>query len=336
MVVEEGSVKFNAEVLDIVSREMGSFYNNKMKVNRDLTIALLKVLKPEKVGLPLAGTGVRALRIHKELNVKNIFVNDVKKDFKKEFENNIKLNNFDKKCFTIENTEANLFLRRNRPFDYVDIDPFGSPNPFLDSAIYSLTNNSVLGVTATDTAALAGTYPKACLRKYFSIPIKDECKHEWGLRILIRKVQLIASQYDKALIPLLSYSKDHHIKVFFKCLKKRSVVDDLLKQHNFINNKGPFYTGPLHDPVVKKLDAEGEAGKLLDFIKEEVDFNQVGFYDLHELSSELKIPHIPRTDKVLEILKEKGFKSCKTHISKTGIKSEINKEELKKIILQLS
>ena len=44
--------------------------------------------------------------------------------------------------------------------------------------------------------------------------------HEIGLRILIRRVQLAGSVYDKALIPILSYSKEHYMRVFFKCEKR--------------------------------------------------------------------------------------------------------------------
>ena len=38
-------------------------------------------------------------------------------------------------------------------FDYIDIDPFGSPNPFLAAAIGRITRNGIVAVTATDTAS---------------------------------------------------------------------------------------------------------------------------------------------------------------------------------------
>ena len=37
---------------------------------------------------------------------------------------------------------------------WIDIDPFGSPVPFLDTAIQALARRGVLEVSATDTAAL--------------------------------------------------------------------------------------------------------------------------------------------------------------------------------------
>lgn len=35
-------------------------------------------------------------------------------------------------------------------FDIVDIDPYGHPTPFFNSAISALSNYGMLGITATD------------------------------------------------------------------------------------------------------------------------------------------------------------------------------------------
>src|SRR5439155_281654 len=51
-------------------------------------------------------------------------------------------------------------------YDFVDIDPFGPPTPFLGALFEEIKNGSGLGVTATDTSVLSGTYPAACLRRY--------------------------------------------------------------------------------------------------------------------------------------------------------------------------
>jgi len=123
------------------------------------------------------------------------------------------------KKIIIKNQDANLFLLNSTGFDYIDIDPFGTPNPFLDSAVKRISRDGILAVTSTDTAALTGTYPKATLRKYWAYSKKDEMMHETGLRILIRKIQLIAAQYDKALVPIFSYFKDHYYRIFFNSVK---------------------------------------------------------------------------------------------------------------------
>ena len=68
-------------------------------------------------------------------------------------------------------------------FDYIDVDPFGSPNPFLDAAIKRIARDGILAVTATDTAPLCGTYTNACRRKYWAVPLRNELMHEIGIRI---------------------------------------------------------------------------------------------------------------------------------------------------------
>src|SRR5690606_17379899 len=183
------------------------------------------------------------------------------------------------------NDDANYFLNSNKMFDYIDIDPFGSPNQFLDSSIRHLKKKGLLAVTATDTAALCGTYPDACKRKYWANPLRNELMHEVGLRIFIRKIQLVASQYDKALTPILSYAKDHYVRVFFKSEPGKSKVNKILNEHNFFMEKGPMWTGNLNDlEVLEKL----EKSKLILSLIDETRVNILGFFDVHVICRELK------------------------------------------------
>ena len=188
-IIEEGKATIKIPKETKISKELPVFYNPVMKFNRDITIALLNTLDEDlRISLPLAGTGVRGIRIALETKHKNIIFNDLNPVAIKIINQNLKLNKLKLK---VENKEANKFLLENKGFDYIDIDPFGSPNPFLDSAIKRLSREGILAVTATDTAPLCGTFPKACLRKYWAKPLRNELMHEIGLRILIRKVQLI-------------------------------------------------------------------------------------------------------------------------------------------------
>jgi len=227
-IINEGKAIIKIKKSDKVSKEMDVFYNPVMQLNRDITILLLQQFPPMNLCDPLAASGIRAIRFVKELKYKSIVVNDVSKRSVNSIKNNFKLNkinnftmiknsinnskikkNIDDKKIKIFNEDANLFLLNSKGFDYIDIDPFGTSNSYLDSAVKRISRNGILAVTNTDTAALAGTYPKACIRKYWSVPKRDYMMHETGLRILIRKIQLIGMQYDKALFPVFSYFKDH-------------------------------------------------------------------------------------------------------------------------------
>ena len=50
-------------------------------------------------------------------------------------------------------------------FQWIDIDPFGSPITFIDGALQALGRVGVLEVTATDTAALTGSSASSGMRR---------------------------------------------------------------------------------------------------------------------------------------------------------------------------
>ena len=224
-----------------VSKKLPVFYNPLMELNRALSIKILNALnkKDMQIALPLAGTGVRGVRFLIELKkslIKAISFNDINKEAVKIIKKNLALNSRSISQITktnnriiISNKDANLFLLESFGFDYIDIDPFGSPNIFLNNSIIRLSRDGVLAVTATDTGALSGTFSDACKRKYWATPQRNETMHENGIRILIRKVQLIGADHEKALLPIYSYSKDHYFRIFFKCEKGRHKVDEILK-----------------------------------------------------------------------------------------------------------
>ena len=250
-IINEGSIKLKIPKAEKISKEMGVFYNPAMSFNRDISVLLLNSISKNHLQIadPLAATGVRSIRFLMELgknNIRKISINDHSKDAVNMIKRNLTLNKIQyNKKIDITNKDANLFLLNSSGFDYIDIDPFGSPNYFLDAACKRLARDGILAVTATDTSALCGTFPKACIRKYWALPKKDAIMHETGLRILIRKIQLIAAQYDKALIPIFSYSKEHYMRVFLRNIKGKDKVDKTLKLHSFFNESGPMWLGNL-------------------------------------------------------------------------------------------
>lgn len=342
-IVTEHGATIAAQLPKAVSRSMGVFYNPVMKKNRDLSVLLL--LARGRMGLricdPLAGSGVRSIRFLKELPagmVKELLVNDLKEGFARSFRQNLRLSGFGKvpEGVSVREGEANTALMEGPSFDYVDIDPFGSPNPFLDAACKRVRREGVLAVTATDTAPLCGTYPKACARKYWARPRRDYLMHEWGLRILIRKCQLVAAQYDKALVPLFACSLNHYFRVFFEVQQGKKKVDEVLARHELPDGYGPLWTGPLWDAslVERMVEENGfeEHSKLLQTILEESRVEAVGFHDVHELARELKLAGPPRHDELLKRVRREGFAASRTHFSGTGLRTRMEKARLQTLI----
>jgi len=234
--------------------------------------------------------------------------------------------------FEVYNKDANLMILESNGFDFIDLDVFGSPNFMLDSSIKKLSRNGILAVTATDTSALAGTYVNACKRKYFAVPLKNELKHEIGLRILIRKVQLIGAQYEKALLPIFSYSKEHYMRVFFKCEKGKKKVDEILKKHDYYEKAGPLWLGQLWDKKLVERMHKNHKTDFLNIIKDEAKLNVIGFYDIHRLCKRYKIKQIPRFDVLIKKIKKKGYKVSKTHFTPEGLRSNISLDKLLRIM----
>lgn len=331
---------------------MEVFYNPVMASNRNLSVLLLNCLPNKEMNIadPLAGSGIRSLRFLKELKkgkIKTLFVNDAKDNFPNIFASNLKLNKISKsknnQNIVVGQEDASLFLLHHPGFDYIDIDPFGSPNPFLAAAVARISRGGILAITATDTAALTGTYPKVTLRKYWATALKNYMMHETGIRILIRKVQLQGIQFDKALVPILAYSREHYFRIYFINQKGKEKCDKIIKQHQYLLfcsdclsyqkstfNKntcecghdftfaGPLWTGDIFDKKLITLMVKNnpfpEEQKFLELLQQEADV--VGFYDLHVLAKKNhKEP--PKMETALRVLK-----GTRTHFCLTGVKTE--------------
>lgn len=340
--ITERNAKIKVPAEQKISKDLPVFYNPIMKFNRDVSILLFNVWEKEdlRVALPLAGTGIRGIRLLKETkNIDTVFFNDGNPEAIKIIEENLKLNKIKDKA-TVSNHEASRFLFSEHPFDYIDIDPFGTPNPFLDAAVKKLALQGILAVTATDTSALCGAYTNACRRKYWATPKNNHLMHETGLRILIRKVQLIALQFEKALTPIIAYSKDHYMRVFFSCKKSKTECTNILKQHGLLDKAGPLWLGPIQDQTILKkmvdfLKQHSEYADAKDFIEtlnKESQFPAPGFIDIHETCKRLKISAVPKFDNIMENIKKQGHKVAKTHLSKYGIRTDMEKEEFEQLL----
>ena len=347
--IQEGKALLNIPIEKKISKKLPIFYNPIMKLNRDISIILINThqKKELQIALPLAGTGIRGIRFLLELKknkIKHLYLNDYSEKAIELIKENLKLNKLKtktQKITTLSTKDANLFLLNSKGFDYIDIDPFGTPNQFLDSAIIRLSRNGILAVTATDTSALCGTYPNSCLRKYWATHNTNTIMHELGLRILIRKVQLIASQHEKALTPIFSYSKDHYMRVFFECEKSKQKTDKILKQHEIINNYGPLWTGQLWDQkltakILKNTQkTDKELHQFISIIAEESKINTVGFFNIHQIVKQHKLKTIPKKEALFKEISKK-YKISLTHFNPISIKSTISLRELIKTIKKLN
>ncbi|MCX8166717.1 MAG: hypothetical protein N3E37_02595 [Candidatus Micrarchaeota archaeon] len=228
----EGKVKIHVDNL---------FYNPEMKFCRNLfTLGLMSINSADLILLDgFCSTGIRGLRYLIETDkVSELYFVDVDDRVEGVLSNNIKLNETSiKKNVKIEfhNEEFNRFLRLFKSkFDFIEIDPFGSPLPYLESAIHSLNENGYLSVTATDTQVLCGSNSSACKRYYGSKSLNNFLCHELAVRILLKVIALKAIEQGKGMKPLLSISDRHYVKVLCKLVNGSKKADESLKKIGYV------------------------------------------------------------------------------------------------------
>ncbi len=334
MEVVESSAKF-AVSKGKISKKLEVFYNPVMKFNRDMSIAVLNAVPNKHMQLAdiMAASGIRSIRFLKELSkgkIESITINDASACALAYIKKNLKKNNLDNdNRIFLTQKDASLLLLESSGFDYIDIDPFGTPVPFLDAACKRIARKGILAVTATDTSALAGTFPAACKRKYSAMPCHGPEMHEYGLRILIMKCQQTGAQYDKALTPIFSYFRDHYMRVFFQCRKGKSLVDELVKQHIMYGAVGPIWTGTLWDKELLKNMRSDD--KFFGIIKKEAEIDTVGFYDIHHLCKKNHLK-IPKYHVLIEAIQKQRHAVSRTHFADTGLRTTIKEDEIIKII----
>jgi tRNA (guanine26-N2/guanine27-N2)-dimethyltransferase len=207
-----------------ISASLPVFYNPRMRLNRDISVLLLSGYLEENtvenMCEPLTGSGVRTLR----------YLNECPGDFSANMfdtnptavdtaTRNIKRLGYEKRARVVKG-DAKLLLMtesREKRFDYVDIDPFGTPAPYLNAAIQSLSPyGGLLALTATDMPVLCGAYPKVAMRRYGGFSIRAPFVHELAVRLLEALAFRIAGLNDCSMTPVAVLSTDHYVRTWVK------------------------------------------------------------------------------------------------------------------------
>jgi len=334
------------------------FYNPTMELNRDLSILVNQWLvnnneKTMHILDGLAASGIRGIRLANELEGDfDVTINDWSEDAYALIKKNLEMCGL--KNVVVSNRNLNTLLSEER-FHYIDIDPFGSPVYFIDSAIRGIYNNGIIACTATDTATLCGVYPKVCLRRYGVRSFHSPVMHEIGLRILLGFICREAAKYDKGIEPLICHSTDHYFRAYIQVKNGISFANKSVDKLKSINPKEPFFSGkqtteigPLWLGKIqnknmieelrtilpgKQLNTKNILWVFLGLLEEESNA-PVFFYTTDGLASLLKISP-PKMEHIFEKLKEKGYDVARTHFSSTGFKTNASMDEIKVIFKQL-
>eukprot|EP00118_Oscarella_pearsei_P012797 m.96803 g.96803 ORF g.96803 m.96803 type:complete len:518 (+) comp36924_c0_seq3:90-1643(+) len=198
------------------------FYNPVQEFNRDMSIAVIREFASKKDGgasilEALAASGLRSIRYALEVpgGIRSILANDISPAAVESMKANIEHNKVDD-LVTPSCADASLLMYQHRAdkFDIIDLDPYGSPSPFLDAAVQAVSDGGLLCVTCTDLGVLCGNHSETAFAKYGSVSLKAPYCHEMALRIALACIDSHCARYKRYIRPLLSMSIDFYIRVF--------------------------------------------------------------------------------------------------------------------------
>jgi tRNA (guanine26-N2/guanine27-N2)-dimethyltransferase len=347
------------------ARRRAVFYNPAMALDRDLGVSFVRAWteRDPRAGHlgweMLAATGVRGLRLFAETEAFASF------------------------CLTERNSDAYEVLRANalslegrgarveradaleessdraRAFDYVDVDPYGSPAPFVPAALDALADAGVLAVTATDLPVLAGVQRGACERRYGSAPLRGRLGPEGGLRILLAFVVRLARERGRRVRPLLAYAEGHHLRAYFEVLPARSEADSVgfavepigtIRAEDWDGPElpgpgpyGPLWLGPLGDPrIVDRMRTPETAARSRDCarwierLREERGADSPLFYEPNRLAKTLRLSHPPSPSALGERLRAHGFAAAGAHSPPSGFRTNAPRSVVERLARDVS
>ncbi|MFB6107118.1 MAG: tRNA (guanine(26)-N(2))-dimethyltransferase [Halobacteriaceae archaeon] len=363
MEVREGDV--TVEVPEQAESGAGEavFFNPRMELNRDVTVATLRAFRDrepraERYLDATAATGVRGVRAAAE----GWTVTMADRDPEAVALCRANLARNDLPGEAVER-DARPLCYEAGPFDVTDVDPFGTPIPFVDAAFEN--TRDLVCVTATDTAPLCGAHFESGVRKYGAVPLNTEYHAEMGLRVLLSALVRTAVRYDVRPRPVCSHVSDHYVRTYLELERGASAanaaVEDLGHVHHCrdclwrdhaagliahppetcpncgasVQTAGPLWLGPAHDAdfvravreaVTDDMGTAARARRLLDRVAGELHVPT--HYDQHELYSRWGESAVGM-DEFLDRLREAGHEATRAHYHGTAFKTRASVAEIR-------
>ncbi|XP_007569435.1 TRMT1-like protein [Poecilia formosa] len=248
----------NVQLLPNHSTPMKSdtYFNRKMKTNRQLVFCSLAVLAEERNPLEcldaFGATGIMGLQWAKHLrSTVRVTITDISDTCVKMIRENCQLNNIradggsrgprgpdragcepeTAPVATVEvaKMDANVIMHL-RPFDYIHLDPFGTAVNYLDAAFRNVRNLGIISVTSTDTGSLYAKSPNVTLRHYGCHIVRTEYYKELAARMVVATVARAAARCNKGIEVLLAVAVEHFVLVVVRVLRGPTQADESAKK----------------------------------------------------------------------------------------------------------
>nr|XP_019601780.1 PREDICTED: tRNA (guanine(26)-N(2))-dimethyltransferase isoform X3 [Rhinolophus sinicus] len=301
----------------------------------------------------LAASGLRSIRFAREVpGLQSVVANDASARAVDLIRHNVQLN---KVAHLVRPSQADARMlmyqhqRVSERFDVIDLDPYGSPAPFLDAAVQAVSEGGLLCVTCTDMAVLAGNSGETCYSKYGAMALKSRACHEMALRIVLHSLDLRANCYQRFVMPLLSISADFYVRVFVRVFTGQAKVKASARvkfsaacgppvapecEHCGQRHQlgGPLWAEPIHDldfvgHVLEAVSANPSRFHtserirgVLSVVTEELPDVPL-YYTLDQLSSTIHCS-TPSLLQLRSALLHAGFRVSLSHACKNAVKTD--------------
>ncbi|XP_041335456.1 TRMT1-like protein isoform X1 [Pyrgilauda ruficollis] len=235
-----------------------SYFNPKMKLNRQLIFCALAVLAGERKPIEcldaFGATGIMGLQWAKHLRSSvKVTINDCNENSVTMIKENCHLNkmkvklnireedsdetvgNGEENSDTIEVTkmDANVVMHL-RSFDFIHLDPFGTSVNYLDSAFRNVRNLGIVSLTSTDISSLYAKAQHVALRHYGCNIVRTEYYKELAARVVIAAVTRAAARCNKGIEVLLAVALEHFVLVVVRVLRGPTPADDSAKKVRYL------------------------------------------------------------------------------------------------------
>ncbi|KAM9707121.1 TRMT1-like protein isoform 2-T2 [Dama dama] len=242
-----------------VPQKTDSYFNPKMKLNRQLIFCTLAALAKERKPLEcldaFGATGIMGLQWAKHLgNAVKVTINDLNENSVTLIQENCHLNKLkvvvdskekEERDNILEEGEENLgnikvtkmdanVLMHLRSFDFIHLDPFGTSVNYLDSAFRNIRNLGIVSVTSTDISSLYAKAQHVARRHYGCNIVRTEYYKELAARIVVAAVARAAARCNKGIEVLFAVALEHFVLVVVRVLRGPTSADETAKKIQYL------------------------------------------------------------------------------------------------------
>ncbi|NWY70265.1 TRM1L protein, partial [Erithacus rubecula] len=234
-----------------------SYFNPKMKLNRQLIFCALAVFTEERKPIEcldaFGATGIMGLQWAKHLRSSvKVTINDCNENSVTMIKENchlnkmkVKLNIKEEDDETVGNGEENSdiievtqmdanVIMHLRSFDFIHLDPFGTSVNYLDSAFRNVRNLGIVSLTSTDISSLYAKAQHVTQRHYGCNIVRTEYYKELAARTVIAAVTRAAARCNKGIEVLLAVALEHFVLVVVRVLRGPTTADDSARKIRYL------------------------------------------------------------------------------------------------------